>query len=439
LVSFVSQSPCAQSGVNSIGFKPYVMPAEALRLHDAPSCNTPIEALSMSRSASRSADSAACRATSWSLWLRAMFSASIDCRAVQTPMPVMAIRNSMTTTNATPRSCAFAAPCALGTGFTKYRMARILVILFHIIAQTEFFNMPGDGVAGGMVFLGTVAIAVCARCAWQARIAAKGARQQTNAHHGHISPKERGIAIDLCCRMTLHAPSLVDTVSKLQVFQSCDDGLVCCFIRCSMGAFAISAAHQALGADLLKQIGDSDIPERKAIRHKYGQLRGYGFIRRLRWGTAGVFLAFIVTGIAPCPGLTGGHNLASAVPALAGIASHGFGVAGEIVDDQGIRRVRIHRGAGAGCNVEFATIAAKNTRLERCGWPALGGVLPVGRYPWIGWQRGIGVVHALLGGVRKNRRHRGRIKPCIPDFMPQHLHHECAGFTAAAGSVDDPL
>src|SRR6218665_3379723 len=149
-----------------------------------------------------------------------MFSASIDCRAVQTPMPAMAIRNSMTTTNATPRSCAFAAPCALGTGFIKYRMARILVILFHIIAQTDFFDMPGDGVAGGMVFLGTVGIAVCARCAWPARIAAKGARQQTNAHHGHISPKERGIVTDLCFRMKLHSRSLLHTLNKIQIFQT---------------------------------------------------------------------------------------------------------------------------------------------------------------------------------------------------------------------------
>src|SRR6218665_1952053 len=102
-------------------------------------------------------------------------------------------------------------------------------MLLHIVAQAEFFNISGNGVPGGLDSLFIVAIAVCAcrtRCAWQARISA------------------------------------MDTVSKLQIFQSCHDGLVCLEAHISRGASrggaAIAAAHQAPGL------------QRKAIRDENG-------------------------------------------------------------------------------------------------------------------------------------------------------------------------
>src|SRR6218665_10574 len=161
-----------------------------------------------------------------------MLSASMDWRAVQMPIPVMATKNSMTTTRATPRSCALVALRALTTDFIKYRIAHTSIMLLHIVAQAEFFDMPGNGVPGGLDSLFIVAIAVCAhprcarraRCAWQARIAANGARQQANAHRNHILPTLRGIATDFCCRKKLHTRSVMNTVSKLQIFQSCHDG-----------------------------------------------------------------------------------------------------------------------------------------------------------------------------------------------------------------------
>src|SRR6218665_2249860 len=92
--------------------------------------------------------------------------------------------------------------------------------------------------------------------------------------------------------------------------------------------------------------------------------------------------------------------------------------------------------------VLVATLNSPPSQPKIPAWNAAGGQPSAGVCQSVatrGSDGGIGVVYVLGGGVRKKRRPRGRINPCIPDFMPQHLHHECAGFTAAAGSVDDPL